>query len=121
MQVPIKFFVSPCQSGFPCFRALAEVLKRKIPETYQVFLTVETAEYGLLPVKRKRGKGSNSTDLATRIGDNFFNKFFRLVFSMIFSLHLICIYKFYNIKLHSESNVLFFLKNFKKLVEILIK
>ena len=86
MQVPIKFFVSPCQSGFPCFRALAEVLKRKIPETYQVFLTVETAEYGLLPVKRKRGEGSNSTDLATRIGDNFFNKFLSLVFfNYIFS------------------------------------
>ena len=39
--------------------------------------TVETRDYGLLPVKRRRGEGGITTDLATRIGDNFFNKFLR--------------------------------------------
>ena len=55
------------------------MLKKKIPDTFGVMSTVETADYGLLPVKRRRGEGSNSTDLSTRIGDNFFNKFIRFV------------------------------------------
>jgi hypothetical protein len=54
------------------------MLKKKIPETYKLISTVETKDYGLLPVKRRRGEGGNSTDLAARIGDNFFNKFLRL-------------------------------------------
>ena len=54
------------------------MLKKKIPETYKLISTVETKDYGLLPVKRRRGEGGNSTDLAARIGDNFFNKFVRL-------------------------------------------
>ena len=56
---------------------MAEILKRKIPGTFKIVNTVETAEFGLLPVKRRRGEGGHSTDLATRIGDNFFNKFIR--------------------------------------------
>ena len=53
------------------------MLKKKIPETFGVICTVETADYGLLPVKRRRGEGSSTTGLSTRIGDNFFNKFIR--------------------------------------------
>ena len=72
----IKLFITRSFKKF-LYRSLAELLKRKIPGTYKVLATVETADYGLLPVKRRRGEGGNSTDLATRIGDNFFNKFIR--------------------------------------------
>ena len=62
------------------------MLKKKIPDTFGVICTVETADYGLLPVKRRRGEGSSTTDLSTRIGDNFFNKFIRFVNFCSFSV-----------------------------------
>ena len=54
------------------------MLKKKIPDTFAVFATVDTDEFGLLPIKRRRGEGG-AGDLSTRIGDNFYNKFGRLV------------------------------------------
>ena len=52
---------------------MSEILKGKFPETFKVHKTVKTT-FGALNIKKAWGEGGNS-DLAKRIGDNFYNKF----------------------------------------------
>ena len=58
------------------FRDVAEIIQRAIPETFATVETVESEEFGLLPVKKAKGEGGMS-DLATRLGNNYYNDYIR--------------------------------------------
>ena len=47
-----------------------------LPETFGYVETVESEEFGTLPVKRSKGE-EGLTDLATGIGNNFYNDYVR--------------------------------------------
>jgi len=57
-------------------RDVAEIIKKHIPDTYAVVETMESVEFGSLPVKKAKGEGGQS-DLATRIGNNYYNDYLR--------------------------------------------
>jgi len=57
-------------------RDVADIIKRCIPDTYAVVETMESDEFGSLPVKKAKGEGGQS-DLATRIGNNYYNDYLR--------------------------------------------
>ena len=68
---------------FIIFRDVAEIIKKHIPDTYAVVETMESAEFGSLPVKKAKGEGGQS-DLATRIGNNYYNDYLRYTKLQIF-------------------------------------
>ena len=51
---------------------LGEILKDKFPQTFRIEKAVQTS-FGALKMKKSKGEGGNS-ELAKRIGDNFYNK-----------------------------------------------
>ena len=53
------------------------MLKKEIPDTYSV-REVVVSGLGDMPIEKRKGEGGNSC-LAKRIGDNFQNKFLRLI------------------------------------------
>ena len=55
--------------------SLAGILKNKFPQTYKTADVVKTS-FGALKIKRAKGEGGHS-DLSTRIGDAFYDKFLR--------------------------------------------
>jgi hypothetical protein len=57
-------------------RDVAELIKRCIPDTYAMVETMESDQFGSLPVKKAKGEGGLS-DLATRIGNNYYNDYLR--------------------------------------------
>ena len=57
-------------------RDVAEIVKLMLPETFGYVETVESEMFGSLPVKRSKGEGG-LTDLATRLGNNFYNDYVR--------------------------------------------
>jgi hypothetical protein len=68
-----KYFVS--ELGFNhCFRDVADIISRAIPETFATSETIESEEFGSLPVKKAKGEGGRS-DLATRLGNNYYNDY----------------------------------------------
>ena len=69
---------------------VAGLLKRYIPETYASEDVLHTDEYGPLPVAKDKGEGGRS-DLATRIGDNFYNQYLRYLFFTHFFASNICL------------------------------
>ena len=72
-----KYFVS--ELGFNhCFRDVADIISRAIPETFATSETIESEEFGSLPVKKAKGEGGRS-DLATRLGNNYYNDYVRYV------------------------------------------
>ena len=82
---------------------MADLLKKYIPDTYACEDVLHKDEYGPLPVSKAKGEGGRS-DLATRIGDNFYNQYLRYVLSTynflppIFvwmSILILCLYSMY--------------------------
>ena len=57
-------------------RAVAGLLVKHIPSTYACNEFMETEQFGQLPMAKAKGEGGRS-DLATRIGDNFYNQYVR--------------------------------------------
>ena len=57
-------------------RDVANLVRRYIPDTYACDEVLHSDEYGQLPVPKAKGEGGWS-DLATRIGDNFYNQYLR--------------------------------------------
>jgi hypothetical protein len=58
---------------------VADLLKKALPLTFSCFETVESKEFGSLPMKKPKGEGGLG-DLATRIGNNFYNDYIRYFF-----------------------------------------
>ena len=51
---------------------MAGILKTHIPDTFAVEERMESVQFGSLPLKKSKGEGGLS-NLATRIGNNFYN------------------------------------------------
>ena len=58
------------------FRDVAALMKKHIPDTYGCEDVLQTDEFGPLPMEKSKGEGGRS-DLATNIGDNFYNQYVR--------------------------------------------
>ena len=65
-----------CQRPEPSLcRLVAQLLKKRIPDTFAVTETVKSP-FGDLPVTKEKGEGG-SAPLEKRIAGNFYNKFIR--------------------------------------------
>lgn len=61
---------------------MADIIQRAIPETFASSETIESDEFGSLPVKKAKGEGGMS-DLATRLGNNYYNDYLRYVLGVV--------------------------------------
>ena len=64
---------------------VAGLLKKYVPDTFACEDVLHTDEYGPLPVAKAKGEGGRS-DLATRLGDNFYNQYQRYFIQHSFCL-----------------------------------
>ena len=57
-------------------RRLAQLLKKKIPDTYDTCTVVRT-QFGDMPMEKEKGEGGASS-LERRLANQFYNKYIRL-------------------------------------------